>query len=302
MFFDRSNEIGDFFHRFSFCMIMPRRYLPILCKLIQTPQKTQNTVLYLNKAVLMLWLVRPGELLCALSRRTELQYFGEEHMFRILIIEDGTDIQKVLKNYLTAEGYEVISAGDGIDGIAKFHEGHADLILLDVMLPKVDGFTVLELIRKESKVPVIMVTARDSVEDQVHGFRLMVDDYIPKPFDMPVLLCKIAAVLRRSGAIEAENRLYYRDLVLDEEGRQVYLKGQEVEMTQKEFDLLRVFMGNKGKVFTRQSLLDRVWGIDYFGDERIVDTHIKNLRKKLNVDYIQTVRGVGYRIEKAVKR
>lgn len=222
-------------------------------------------------------------------------------MFRILIIEDDADIQEVLKNYLTAEGYEIIRADNGLEGIAKFHEGRADLILLDVMLPKVDGFTVLELIRKESKVPVIMVTARDSVEDQVHGFRLMVDDYILKPFDMPVLLCKIAAVLRRSGAMDAEKKLYYRDLVLDEEGRQVFLKGQEVEMTQKEFDLLRVFMGNEGRVFTRQSLLDRVWGIDYFGDERIVDTHIKNLRKKLNVDYIQTVRGVGYRIEKTVK-
>lgn len=222
-------------------------------------------------------------------------------MFRILVIEDDTDIQEVLENYLTAEGYEVLIASDGIEGIARFHEEPVDLVLLDVMLPKIDGFTVLELLRRESQVPVIMVTARDSVEDQIHGFRLLVDDYVPKPFDMPVLLCKIAAVLRRSGIAENTGNLTYRELVLDEEGHHVYLKGQEMEMTQKEFELLRVFLKNAGRVFTRQGLLDQVWGMDYFGDERIVDTHIKNLRKKLGADYIQTVRGVGYRIEKNKK-
>lgn len=223
-------------------------------------------------------------------------------MFRILIIEDDLDIQEVLKNYLIAEGYEILEALDGLDGITKFHQNQVDLILLDVMLPRVDGFTVLELIRKESQVPVIMVTAKDSVEDQVHGFSLLVDDYVPKPFDMPVLLCKIAAVLRRSRIVEEEKSLCYRELRLDEEGHHVFLKGKEMEITQKEFELLRVFLKNEGKVFTRQSLLDRVWGIDYFGDERIVDTHIKNLRKKLSIDYIQTVRGVGYRVEKEDKR
>lgn len=219
-------------------------------------------------------------------------------MFQILVIEDDLDIQEVLKNYLTAEGYQVFLAGDGIEGIAKFHENQADLILLDVMLPKIDGFTVLELIRRESQVPVIMVTARDSVEDQVKGFRLLVDDYVPKPFDMTLLLWKIKAVLRRTGALEEEKNLHYRELAIDEEGRQVFLRGKELEMTQKEFDLLRVFLKNQGRVFTRQNLLDQVWGMEYFGDERIVDTHIKNLRKKLDADYIQTVRGVGYRVEK----
>ena len=120
-------------------------------------------------------------------------------MEKILVVEDDADIQEVLKNYLMAEGYEVRLAEDGVEGLAAFQSWGPDLVLLDVMLPKVDGFAVLELIRKESLVPVLMVTARDSVEDQVRGFHLQADDYIPKPFDMPVLLCKIAAVLRRTG-------------------------------------------------------------------------------------------------------
>lgn len=219
-------------------------------------------------------------------------------MAQILVIEDDKEIQAVLKNYLTEEGYSVFLAGDGLEGIAAFHGRKADLILLDVMLPKVDGFTVLELIRKETQIPVILVTARDSVEDQVKGFELLADDYVTKPFDMPVLLCKIRAVLRRAGSGEVEERLRYRDLELDEEEYRGYLMGRELELTQKEFELLRVFLAAPGKVHTRQSLLDQVWGFDYFGEERIVDTHIKNLRKKLGADYIQTVRGVGYRVEK----
>ncbi len=196
-------------------------------------------------------------------------------MVRILVIEDDADIQEVLKNYLTEEGYEVWLAEDGIQGMARFHQCRPDLILLDVMLPKLDGFGVLELLRQESSVPVIMVTARDSVEDQVKGFQLLVDDYIPKPFDMPVLLCKIRAVLRRSGTVPEEKRyLSYRDLRLDGEERRVFLGDREVELTQKEFELTRVFLEHLGRVFTRQTLLDEVWGFDYFGDERIVDTHI----------------------------
>lgn len=231
-------------------------------------------------------------------------------MSRILVIEDEAEIQEVLYHYLTANGYEVELASDGVEGLARCREKGADLILLDVMLPKIDGFAVLELIRRESEVPVIIVTARDSVEDQVHGFDLRVDDYVPKPFDMPVLLCKIAAVLRRTsghmpvqGAADgqeanAASGLCYGALRMEPEEYRVFLRGEEIELTMREFELLRVFLENEGRVFTRQGLLDAVWGIDYFGDERIVDTHIKNLRKKLGNEYIQTVRGVGYRIEK----
>ena len=222
-------------------------------------------------------------------------------MEKILVVEDDADIQEVLKNYLMAEGYEVRLAEDGVEGLAAFQSWGPDLVLLDVMLPKVDGFAVLELIRKESLVPVLMVTARDSGEDQVRGFHLQADDYIPKPFDMPVLLCKIAAALRRTGRTEQKKDLVYGGLKLDEEGHHLFNEGQEVELTQKEFDLLRLFLKNSGRVFTRQNLLDQVWGEDYFGDERIVDTHIKNLRKKLGNQLIETVRGVGYRLEKIKK-
>ena len=222
-------------------------------------------------------------------------------MEKILVVEDDAAIQEVLKNDLMADGYEVRLAEDGVEGLAAFQSCGPDLVLLDVMLPKVDGFAVLELIRKESLVPVLMVTAKDSVEDQVRGFHLHADDYIPKPFDMPVLLCKIAAVLRRTGRTEQKKDLVYGGLKLDEEGHHLFNEGQEVELTQKEFDLLRLFLKNSGRVFTRQNLLDQVWGEDYFGDERIVDTHIKNLRKKLGNQLIETVRGVGYRLEKIKK-
>ena len=219
-------------------------------------------------------------------------------MLQILVIEDDKDIQEVLKNYLTAEGYGVALAGDGVEGIAAFHAENPDLVLLDIMMPKIDGFAVCELLRRESDVPIIMVTARDSMEDQVRGLKLLADDYISKPFDMPVLMCRIAAVLRRAGKGQAAERLRHGILEMDLEGYHVYEEGREIEVTQKEFELLRTFLANKGRVFTRQQLLDEVWGMDYFGDERIVDTHIKNLRKKMDSDYIQTVRGVGYRVEK----
>lgn len=223
-------------------------------------------------------------------------------MLQILVIEDDKDIQEVLKNYLTAEGYSVSLAGDGVEGIAAFHIGNPDLVLLDIMMPKIDGFAVCELLRRESDVPIIMVTARDSMEDQVRGLKLLADDYISKPFDMPVLMCRIAAVLRRAGKGQAAGRLRHGILEMDLEGYHVYEEGREIEVTQKEFELLRTFLANKGRVFTRQQLLDEVWGMDYFGDERIVDTHIKNLRKKMDSDYIQTVRGVGYRVEKECQK
>ena len=220
---------------------------------------------------------------------------------RILVVDDEKEIADVIELYLKNEGFEVEKFYTGKDALVSIEKAAPDMALLDVMLPKVDGFAVLELIRKESLVPVLMVTARDSVEDQVRGFHLQADDYIPKPFDMPVLLCKIAAVLRRTGRSEQKKDLVYGGLKLDEEGHHLFNEGQEVELTQKEFDLLRLFLKNSGRVFTRQNLLDQVWGEDYFGDERIVDTHIKNLRKKLGNQLIETVRGVGYRLEKIKK-
>lgn len=223
-------------------------------------------------------------------------------MYRILVIEDEEDIQEILKNYLTAEGYEVVTAEDGVDGIAKFHESSFDLILLDVMMPKIDGFGTCELIRRESQVPVIMVTALDEEEYQIRGLDLEADDYITKPFSMPVLLRRISAVLRRVHKESGPGQLCYQSLRMDLAGYHVYVADREAELTQKEFELLHVLLLNQGIVLTRQKLLNLVWGEDYFGEERIVDTHIKNLRKKLGVNYISTIRGVGYRIDKDDKK
>ncbi len=226
-------------------------------------------------------------------------------MKQILVIEDETDIQEVLKNYLTEEGYRVTLADDGLDGISKFQNGNYQLVLLDIMMPKIDGFTVCEFIRKSSDIPIIMLTALEEEENQIRGLELLADDYITKPFSMPVLLRKIANFLRRASIEETKEEtqeIRYRNLKMDLTGHHVFFNNTEVELTQKEFELLHVMLNNLGRVMTRQMLLDQVWGEDYFGEERIVDTHIKNLRKKIRADYIDTIRGVGYRIDKKNKK
>ncbi|MDO4273345.1 MAG: response regulator transcription factor [Eubacteriales bacterium] len=218
----------------------------------------------------------------------------------ILVVEDEQDIQELLKNYLEEAGHETVLASDGVEGVTAFSGGKFDLVLLDVMLPKIDGFGVLEVIRRESQVPVIMLTALDDESYQIKGYDLQVDDYVTKPFSMQVLLRKIAAVLRRTGGKSGKESgiLCYRALRLDLEGYHAWMEERELDLTQKEFELLREFLTNSGRVLTRGQLLDAVWGMDYFGEERIVDTHIKNLRKKMQAEYIETIRGVGYRIDK----
>lgn len=225
-------------------------------------------------------------------------------MFRILVVEDEEDIQKILENYLVDQSYAVTLASDGVDGIAKFHKGEFDLVLLDIMMPKIDGFGVCELIRRESNVPIIMLTALEEEAYQIKGFDMKADDYVTKPFSMPILLRKIAAILRRTQREEEQQILAYKSLCVDVAGRHVYIsnseKGEqtEVALTQKEFEMLYVLLINKGIVLTRQKLLTMVWGEDYYGEERIVDTHIKNIRKKLDINMISTIRGGGYRIDK----
>ena len=220
-------------------------------------------------------------------------------MEKILIIEDELDIQELLKNYLEEEGYETEQALDGIEGIGKFRKENFDLILLDVMLPKVDGFGVLEMIRQESEIPVIMLTALDDEAYQMKGYDLKVDEYVTKPFSINLLLKKIEAVLRRYGKSMKKDGIFsYRKLKLNSESYQAWMENEELSLTQKEFELLREFLLNQGRVLTRGQLLDAVWGMDYFGEERIVDTHIKNIRRKMKEDYIETIRGVGDRIAK----
>ena len=191
-------------------------------------------------------------------------------MQKILVIEDDIDIQDILKNHLTDAGYDVVIAADGVAGIAKFDDT-ISLVLLDIMLPKIDGYGVCEVIRQKSQVPIIMLTALSDEENQLKGFEQQIDDYIPKPFSPKIL---------------------------DIEGFRLYHKGSEVILTSKEFALLKLMLENQGKVFTRQMLLDRLWDDDAFVEDRIVDSHIKNIRKKLDADYIETIRGVGYRIDK----
>lgn len=221
-------------------------------------------------------------------------------MQKILIVEDDIDIQELLRNFLQEVGYEISIANDGMEAISLFSTIHFDLILLDIMLPKIDGFTVCELIRKQSQIPIIMLTALSSEDEQIRGLDLQVDDYITKPFSMPILVRKIGAVLRRSSMIpEQEHQtIAYKNLVLDMDSYTAVVDGASFDLTQREFEVLRELLLNQGRVMTRQNLLDKLWKYDFYGDERVVDTHIKNLRKKLGIDFIQTIRGVGYKIDK----
>ena len=218
---------------------------------------------------------------------------------KLLIVEDEPDIQELLEAYLHDAGYETTIAEDGVEALAKFQKDKFDLILLDLMLPKIDGFGVCEFIRRESNVPILMLTALDGEQEQLRGFRMEIDDYVTKPFSMPILLQKIRAILRRTSAEKEENRcLRYRDLTLDLDGMEAVLAGRSLDLTTREFELLQTLISSPGRVFTREVLLAKLWGYDFFGDERVVDSHIKNLRRKLGTEYIETVRGVGYRAAK----
>lgn len=221
-------------------------------------------------------------------------------MQHILVVEDDLDIQGLLRNFLCEVGYKITIANDGVEAVSLFSNRKFDLILLDIMLPKIDGFTVCELIRKQSCIPIIMLTALSSEQEQIRGLDLHVDDYITKPFSMPILIRKIAAVLRRytSTPNEEHQVISYKNLKLDLDSYTATVDGVSFELTQREFGILKELLLHQGRVFTRQNLLDKLWRYDFYGNERVVDTHIKNLRKKLGIDFIQTIRGVGYKIEK----
>ena len=221
-------------------------------------------------------------------------------MSKILIVEDDLSIQALLHDFIQEAGYDVTLAADGVDALAKYNEQVFDLILLDIMLPKINGYCVCEVIRQKSDVPIIMLTALDGEENQIKGLDLQADDYITKPFSMPVLLRKIAAILRRSSKQnDTPLTMSYKDLTLDLDGYKVYIGEASVDLTPREFEILRELLTHQGRILTRQNFLQTLWKYEFFGEERIVDTHIKNLRKKLgSADYIETIRGVGYRIDK----
>ncbi len=219
-------------------------------------------------------------------------------MKKILIIEDETAIRKILSEPLFCAGYEVTAASDGLEGINAFHRQKFDLILLDILLTKIDGYTVCEMIRQESRVPIILLTALDAEADQIKGFDKLADDYITKPFSVRLVLKRVEALLRRSAEDTETDVIRYREITLSETERQVYVFGNKIPLTHLEYEILLLLLKNRGRVFTRDELLNYVWGYDFAGYEKGVNFHIMNLRKKLNVDYIETVRGVGYKIAK----
>ena len=224
-------------------------------------------------------------------------------MKKILVVEDEKDIQNIIKAFLENAEYKVETADDGLDAINFIQKNNYDLILLDIMLPKIDGFTVCEMIRKNSNVPIIILTALTDEESQLKGFDKLADDYITKPFSMPVLLKHIEAIFRRTNnSNENTSILKYKNITLNTENYEVYVDNQKVTLTFREYEILKLFLENQGKVFTRDNILNSIWNYDYFGDDKIVNTHIKNIRKKLGYEYIETVRGVGYKIDKEDKK
>lgn len=221
-------------------------------------------------------------------------------MSKILVVEDDLSIQALLHDFIEDAGHSVVLATDGVEALSKYSEQQFDLILLDIMLPKIDGYGVCSVIRQKSDVPIIMLTALDGEQEQIKGLDLQVDDYITKPFSMPILIRKIAAVLRRSAKQQdIPQTITYKDLTLDLAGYKVYTGEEGIDLTPREFEILRELLTHQGRILTRQNLLQTLWKYEFFGEERIIDTHIKNLRKKLGAaDYIETIRGVGYRIDK----
>lgn len=219
-------------------------------------------------------------------------------MARILIVDDELKIREVVREYALINGYEVEEASDGLEAIEKVKEQNFDCIILDVMMPRLDGFSACKQIRKIKSVPIIMLSARQEEYDKLFGFELGVDDYVVKPFSPKELMARVKAIVERSKGKENEV-LKFDGLTIDIEGRSVLVDGEKANLTPKEIDLLLYMVKNKNIALSREKLLEEVWDYDYFGDDRTVDTHIKMLRHNLK-DYrrfIVTIRGMGYKFE-----
>lgn len=220
-------------------------------------------------------------------------------MIKILVVDDEARMRKLVKDFLSVKGYKVIEAADGEEAIDIFMEQKdIKLVLLDVMMPKMDGFETLKLIRQYSNIPVIMLTARSEERDELQGFNLGVDEYITKPFSPKILVARVEAILRRSGHDREEN-LCAGGIVIDKSAHQVSIDDVPVELSYKEFELLTYFLENKGIALSREKILNNVWNYDYFGDARTIDTHVKKLRAKMGSkgEYIKTIWGMGYKFD-----
>ena len=219
---------------------------------------------------------------------------------KILVVDDESRMRKLVKDFLTKKGFAVIEAGDGEEAVDKFfEEKDIALIILDVMMPKMDGWQVCREIRQYSKVPIIMLTAKSDEKDELQGFDLGVDEYITKPFSPKILVARVEAILRRSNVLAADDTMEAGGIELNKAAHEVLIDGKSVELSYKEFELLAYFMSNQGVALSRERILNNVWKYDYFGDARTIDTHVKKLRSKLGAkgEYIKTIWGMGYKFE-----
>lgn len=218
----------------------------------------------------------------------------------ILIVEDELRIRILLRDYFRKAGYNILEASDGEEALKSFSENNVDIVILDIMMPKIDGFDVCKTIRSVSNIPIVLLTAREEEEDKLHGYELGADDYVTKPFSPKVLVAKVNALLKRTETVNINKNLSNFDgLKINKLSHEVTLDGDVLALSPKEYDLLLYLTSNKGIALSRDKILDNVWGYDYFGDIRTVDTNIKRLREKLlhKSSYITTVRGSGYKFE-----
>ena len=218
----------------------------------------------------------------------------------ILVVDDESRMRKLLKDFLSAKGYKILEAEDGEKAIEVFEENRnkIKLILLDVMMPKLDGWSVLRKIRQESNLPVIMLTARGEEQDELFGFELGVDEYISKPFSPKILVARVEAIIKRVYG-DTKQAKDYDGIVIDKEGRTVTVDGKPIDLSLREYELLKYLLDNESIALSRDKILNNVWNYDYYGDSRTIDSHIKKIRHKLGKKgkYIETIRGIGYKFE-----
>ena len=219
---------------------------------------------------------------------------------KILVVDEESRMRKLVRDFLEREGFQVLEAGDGLEAMEVFYgDKDISLLILDVMMPKMDGWQVCREVRQASKVPIIMLTARSEERDELQGFELGVDEYISKPFRPKILVARVEAILRRSNVLDSEEVSDAGGIVIDKAAHQVTIDGKGIELSYKEFELLTYFVENQGIALSREKILNNVWNYDYFGDARTIDTHVKKLRSKMGEkgNYIRTIWGMGYKFE-----